>query len=211
MKLTGAGGQAVPHFMFDNSGTIASNTLPQLLMPRRTSTSHMIIMNLHPTLQMWLQIGSAIATATLTSGVVTSCTVTNAGFGFSLPPLIQFRGGGAGMWPGFLGANDPNSPSPSKPARAHCVMTGSAPNQSVASITIDDGGSGYLVAPYVMIQNDPKDAGGCADPSLNSGNGMLLGANGGSYYINGTCCPTEQMAIFCSTGLNARYLCKWMD
>lgn len=211
MKLVGSAGQGVPHFMFDSSGAIVSATAPQLILPRSFSRSHFVVANLSATLPMYLEIGSARAVATLTNGVVTGVTVTNPGFGFSLPPTIEFRGGGAGMFPGFLGSGDPNSPSPSKVATAHCVMSGAAPNQVVASVTVDYGGAGYLVAPYVLIQNAQNDANGCADPSSGGGSGLLLPAAGGSYVVNGTACTTDQMALFCSTGAGAKFTVKWMD
>jgi hypothetical protein len=211
MKLPGASGQSVPHFTYDASGTIASSTVPQLILPRSLSRSHFVVANLSPTLPMYLEMGSARAVATLTGGVVTSVAVTNAGFGFSRAPLISFRGGGAGMFPGFLGSNDPNSPSPSKPATAHCVMSGSAPNQIVASVTVDFGGSGYLVAPYVLILNDALDANGCADPSAGGFSGLPILQNGGNYYVNGTACGCDQMALYCPTGAGAKFTVKWMD
>jgi hypothetical protein len=211
VKLTGAAGQGAPHFMFDNSGAIVSGTAPQLILPRAFSRSMLVIANLSATLPMYLEIGSARGVATIANGVVTGVTVTNPGFGFSLPPTVQFRGGGNGMFPGFLGSGDPNSPSPSKPATAHCVMSGTAPNMTVASITVDFGGAGYLVAPYVLIQNAADDANGCADPSNGGGSGLILPANGGSYIVNGTACTTDQMALFCSTGAAAKFTVKWMD
>jgi hypothetical protein len=211
MKLVGAGGQAVNHFTYDASGAIASSTLPQLVLPRRYATSHLVVQNQSATLPMYLEFGSARATAAISNGVVTSITVTNAGFGFTYAPHIQIRGGGAGQYPGFLGCADPGSPSPSAPATAHCVMTGTAPNLSVASIVVDFGGSGYLAVPYVQILNDHKDPTGCADPSSGGGSGIQLAAAGGSYYLNGTVCPTDQIALFCSTGVGAKFTCKWTD
>jgi hypothetical protein len=211
MKLVGAAGQAANHFMFDNSGAIISSTVPQLILPRALSRTHFIIVNLSAALPMYLEIGSARAVATITNGQVTGVTVTNPGFGFSLPPVVQFRGGGAAGFPGFVGSGDPNSYPPTRLATAHCVMTGTAPNQSIASITVDYGGAGYLVAPYVLMLNNHHDPNGCADPSYGGGSGLLLPANGGSYYVNGTACPTDQMALFCSTGAGAKFTCKWMD
>lgn len=215
MKLVGAAGQAANHFLYDASGLIVSGTVPQLVLPRRLSCSHLIIANLHATLTMYIDFGSARATATISGGVVTACTVVNPGFGFSLAPSIEFRGGGADQFLNFLGSNDPNSPPPAKPAKAHCVMTGAAPNMSVASITVDYGGAGYLVAPYVRILNHNRDPNGCADPSALSASGFYgalpLPPLGGSYYLNGTVTTTDQLAIYCSTGANAPFSCKWAE
>lgn len=207
MKLIGSGGQALPHLTFDASGTILSATLPQLLLPRAFSRSSLQIYNLHATAAMFLEIGSARAVATLTAGKITSVTVTNAGFGFSIAPAITFRGGGANEYPGFFGSTDPASPAATHVGSAHCVMSGTAPNLKVASITVDDGGSGYLVPPYVEIRNRNVDPNGCADPS--AGTGVPIAA-GGSYVVNGTTCTTDQLALFCGT-LAAPFTCKWMD
>jgi hypothetical protein len=209
MKLVGAGGQSAPHFYYDASSTIASATAPQLILPRRNSCSHLMVQNIS-TAAMYLEFGSARAVATITNGQVSAVTVTNPGFGFSLAPTIQFRGGGANGFPGFIGSSEPLSPPPGDPAQAHCVMTGAAPNMSVQSIVIDNPGAGYLFPPYVQILNDPKDPNGCADPSQSAGVGILLGAAGGSYYLNGTACPTDALALFCAT-IGAAFTCKWMD
>jgi hypothetical protein len=209
MKLVGAGGQSAPHFYYDGGGTIASATAPQLVLPRRNSCSHLLVQNLSAAV-MYLEFGSARAVATITNGQVTAITVTNPGFGFSLPPTIQFRGGGAVSFPGFVGSSEPLSPPPAAPAQAHCVMTGAAPNMTVQSIVIDTPGAGYLRAPYLQILNDPRDPNGCADPSQSGGVGVLLGSAGGSYYLNGTVCPTDALALFCATA-GAAFTCKWMD
>ena len=91
---------------------------------------------------MWYTFGSARAYATLTNGVVTSVTVVNAGFGFTYAPLIEFLGGGNKLRNSTnLGLGQPGGQdAPSNTAQAHCVMTGSAPNMSVASIVVDNGG-----------------------------------------------------------------------
>ncbi len=210
MKLVGVNGQAVDHFMFDNSGLILSATSPQLILPRGFQRSQVLVQNIS-THVMYLEIGSARATATITGGVVTSVTVTNPGFNFSEAPGITFRGGGASMYPGFLGSSDPLSPSPNLPATGHCVMSGTAPNLSVASIVVDYGGANYLVAPYVLIRNHHRDPNGCADPSYNAGSGILLPASGGSYTgISASCQTTDQMALYCGT-LGSAFTVKWMD
>lgn len=211
MKLVGAGGQALEHFTYNASGTIGSGTAPQLVLPRRYATSHLVVQNQSATLPMWLEFGSAQAVATVSGGLVTAITVTNPGFGFTYAPRIQIRGGGANQFAGFLGATDPGSPSGAPVATAHCVMTGTAPNLSVASIVIDYAGRGYLVAPYVQILNDHRDPNGCADPSYGGGCGIQLAAAGGSYFLNGTVCPIDQIALFCSTGSGAKFTCKWTD
>ena len=159
---------------------------------------------------MYVGIGSATATATISGGVVTGCTVTNAGFGFSKPPVIRFFGGGNTAFnPTYIGSAAPSAMSPNNGAQAHCVMTGSAPNQTVSSIVVDFGGANYAIAPQVFIFNSDLDPNGCADPSLNSGNGIYLAAAGGSVFFNGTSCPTDSVSLFCGT-ISQPFTCKYM-
>ena len=201
--------------MFDLSGTITEGTVAQLILPESKSRSMLLVSNISA-VAMYLEIGSARATATISNGAVTSCTVTNAGFGFTFAPEIEFLGGGAYGQSGrygtnisqFVGVGQIGYPAPNSPAKAHCVMTGSAPNMSVASIAIDFGGLLYVAAPYVQITNRLADPNGCAIPSATSG--IYLGPGGGSYYVNGTTCPTDPLALYCATTSSA-FVLKWMD
>ena len=210
MMLVGAAGQIAQHNLYDASGTIASNTLPQLILPRARSRSFLFVQNLSSANTMYIQIGFALATATLSTGTVASVAVVNGGFGYSAAPHIEFLGGGASNWPSYLGATEPTTPPPNHPAKAHCVMTGSAPNMVISSIVVDDPGSGYLIAPYVMIRAAQTDPNGALDPSLSSGNGIPLLPLGGDYYLNGTVCPTDPVSIFCNNGAGQRFTCKFM-
>lgn len=208
MKLVGSGEQQLQHPFFDQSGTITTGGTPQLVLPVQPSRSMLMVMNLS-THDMYMEIGSAQATCTISAGVVNAVTVTNAGFNFSKPPIVRFYGGGTMSNSSYIGRGAPGAIAPSNYAQAHCVMTGSVPNQSVSSISIDNGGSGYVIAPYVFIQNSDLDPQGCADPSLNSGRGIWLTAAGGSYYVNGTACPTDSIALYSAT-TSSRFTCKFM-
>lgn len=193
MKLVGSSGQIVKHPMFDASGLITTGGTAQLILPELPQASMCVIQNISDT-DMYLEIGSARATATITSGVVTSVTVTNAGFGFTNPPLIRFLGGGdKSSNPSYLAAGQPGFESPRNPARAHAVLSGG----TVGSIIVDSGGANYVNAPSVFMHNAENDPFGCATPSATSG--ILLSAQGGTYYVNGTCQTTDAMAIFCAT------------
>lgn len=206
--LVGIRGQRITDHLFDASGTIATGGTAQLLLPVGLIRSSLAIENISDT-NMFLEFGAARATASLTSGAVSSCSVTNAGIGYSRPPLITFLGGGfdAGRTsPTYTIASSAEYPSPFAPAKAHCVMSGSAPNQTIGSIVIDDPGSGYLFPPYVLLTNDPLDPFGCAVPSATSG--LLLLANGGSYTPNGSVCTTDQVAIYCASSSKA-FACKY--
>jgi hypothetical protein len=193
MRLPGAAEQQnlVPYFRAD--GSITAGGTPQLILPRAAPRSSLIIQNVSDT-DMWFEFGGARATATLTSGKVTSITVTNGGFGFTYPPTIQFMGGGANGNGRFLGVGYPGQNSPSKPARAHCVLTSGV----VTSIVVDDGGSGYATAPYVQLLNDANDPFGCADPSSGSGSGILL-STGKSVYLGHTIVSTDALAVYCAS------------
>lgn len=209
-KLIGSSGQyAGSEYLYDASGTITTGGTAQLIFPKARSRSSLIIENISDT-DMYFEFGGARATASLTNGAVSSCSVSNAGFGFSKPPLIVFLGGAyqnpTQITPTFTIQGSADFISPSRPAKATCVMSGSAPNQTVSSITIDDPGSGYAYPPYVWLVNDQNDPFGCAAPSTTSG--MLLKANGGSYTPNQMICTTDQISVYCATTGKA-FTCKY--
>jgi hypothetical protein len=225
LKLVGAGSQQAYHPIFDASGTIASGSAPQLLLPHQLSRSLFMFTN-NSAAVMYMDFDGARATATLTSGAVSGTTITNAGFGYTKPPLVRFMGGGApqglpfsGAYPqgvstqvgpnnGFVGSSipDPSWPSPPNPATGVAVMTGSAPNLSVASITITNPGAYYLYAPFVWLINSDLDPSGAAIASATSGFAINPG---GSVTFNGTVCPTGAVSLFCATATSA-FTCKYM-
>jgi hypothetical protein len=218
MKLVGSAGQQALCPFYDASGTITTGGTPQLLLPVHKSRSHLLIMNISDT-AMYIEFGAARATATLTSGAITSFSVTNAGFGYTRPPIVHLLGGGNGGNSSFLGVGAPGYPSPGdagyaaarytdmsgqRPAQAHATLTGPL----VGALVIEDPGAGYVKAPMVYLENDPLDPFGAAIPSSTSG--LLVQANGGSYYVNGTVCPTDQVSIVCATTGKA-FTVKWCD
>lgn len=198
--------------LYDASGTITTGGTPQLVRPMVPSCSHFIIQNLSTSNVMYVEFGSARATATITSGAITSITVTNGGFGFTRPPIVRFAGGGNEGNSRFLGLNQPGGDSPNssltagRPAKAHAVLTTGV----VTSIVIDDPGAGYAIAPYVFLTNTTLDPYGCASPFFSSTvSGIYLGAAGGAYYVNGTVCPTDPISIYCSAS-SQPFTFKWM-
>lgn len=207
-KLIGSSGQYLgAEHLYDASGTITTGGTPQIVVPKAKSRSSLIIENISDT-NMYFEFGSARATATLSSGTVTSCTVTNAGFGFSRPPRVRFYGGQdvQQTMPTNALQGLPDYDAPSSSARAHCVMSGSAPNMIVASIVIDNPGANYAYPPFVFLLNDPLDPWGCASPSATSG--ILLLPSGGSYTPNGTICTTDQISVYCASTGKA-FTCKF--
>lgn len=202
--LPGITGQNLRIRLFDASGTITSGGTAQIVLPEAKMRSSLLIENISDT-DMFIEIGAARATAAITTGAVSSISVTNAGLGYSIAPTVKFVGG---AYPGSLTTaltlslpSDASWPSPQHVAKAHCVMTGSAPNMTISSIVIDDGGSGYQYPPYVELTNSLLDPWGAAVPSTTSG--ILLKSSGGSYTSNGTVCTTDQISIFCASSSKA--------
>jgi len=219
VQLVGSRNQNARDIAYSVSSSIGSATVAQLVLPEHRSRSSLIFSNLSAS-QMFVEIGAGEATCAISGGVVTSVTVVNGGFNFTKPPIVEFLGGGSGGNSTFIGCGQPGYDAPgtqspfgqgpgavgSKPATAIAVLSGS----SVASITVLDGGAGYVAAPFVLLRNDPNDPNGCADPALNSGGGIPVAAKT-SLIINGTDCPTSPVAVFCATsGSATRFSCKWM-
>jgi hypothetical protein len=213
MKLTSAGNQSVRHPMFCADGTITTGGTPQLVLARSQARSYLLIEN-KSTGNLLVEIGSARAHATLTSGAITSITVDNAGFGFTYPPVIRFDGGGNAGNSLYLGLNQPNGEAPNsmltagRIATAHAVMSGSAGNLSVASFTIDDPGAGYVIAPYCYVVNSGLDPFGVATPTATVG--ILLEPGGGAFCMEGTVCTTDAVSIYGATTGQA-FVTRWMD
>lgn len=217
MLLPNARGQQNVDQMFDASTTTTGAA--QLVVPIHKSRSHLVFCNLSTANNMYLEFGSARAMATLTSGAVTSCTITNGGFNFTKPPKVKFLGGGYGGNTASIACGQPGYPAPGdggyawgrdqsayREAKAHAVLTGGA----VTSIVIEDGGAGYGAAPFVFLENDALDPFGCASPFYSStASGLLVLAGGGSYYVNGTACPTDSIAVYCSAS-GQPFTFKWM-
>lgn len=173
-------------------GSIATGGTPQLILPRAAPRSSIIIQNTSTSDTITLEFGCARATATVTNGMVTAITVTNAGFGFTYAPSVHFLGGGNMSNGRDLGVGYPNQLAPSNYASAHCVMSGG----SISSIVIDNPGSGYDCAPYVQLLNDPNDNYGAAVPSTTSGFKLAPGA---SLYQAYNVVTTDAIAVYGAT------------
>lgn len=210
-QLVGMRNQIAKDRLFDASGSIVTGGTAQLVLPEAHIRSSLIIENTSSG-NLLLEFGSARANCALSGGAVSSVTVTNTGFGYSMPPNVHFYGGALGpkgnpqQAPTYSLQGLPEYNSPNSPAKAHCVMTGAAGSMTVSSIVIDSPGSGYAFPPFVFLTNNANDPYGCAVPSATIG--LLLIASGGSYTANGSVCTTDQVSIFgASTGQT--YLCKF--
>jgi len=224
MYLPNSGGQSGQHRSYRADGTIG-NTSPKLILPEGTSRAFLSVQNIG-TNPIYLEHGCARATATITNGAVTSIAVLNGGFGFTRPPIVQFKGGGSGSgnllapltasnwdgrgqidrWPQPSGTviSGTNTPTYNQAAQGVAVLTSGV----VTSITILSGGSGYTNPPEIVLTNDPNDPFGCADPSKNSGSGAYLFGSGGTYFLNGTFCHTDAIALYCPAG-SATYMVEY--
>ena len=206
--FAGFRGQRNKDVLYDASGTVAAGGTSQLVLPASISRSYVFIENLSSSATLYYEFGAAFATATITNGAVTAITVVNGGFGFTVPPLVQFLGGGSGG--GFLktSAGLPDYPPPGvaigngnsvvtgdRPALARAVLTGGV----ITSFIIDDPGQGYLNAPYVYITNHQSDPRGCADPFYGStARGMAL-LPFGSQTFETNYITTEPLAVYSAT------------
>ena len=182
-------------------GTITTGGTPQLVLPRAAPRSSILIQNTSASDTITIEFGCARARATVANGKVTAITVTNAGFGFTYPPIVRFLGGGNPLNGLDLGLGYPNQYAPSDFASAHCVLSGG----SISSIVIDDPGAGYACAPYVQLLNDPNDNYGCAAPSATSGFKLAAGA---SLYQAYNVVTTDAIAVYGATTGNS-WFCQY--
>jgi hypothetical protein len=191
MQLPNTGNQTGAANLFAVDSTITTGGTSQRILSRSISRSYLFIQNIS-TGPLFVEIGDARATATLTLGAVSSLTVTNGGFGYTRVPQVFLFGGGYA--------------TPAHPAAVHAVLAGGI----VTSFVIDDPGVAYGTAPGVFIVGDFLDPHGVADPYFSSSNsGFRLGPNGGNLEWNGTVCPTAPVSIWGATTGQA-FTLRWM-
>ena len=204
MQLNSVRGQTARDIMFSVTGTITSPT-KQLVLPEQLDRTSFIFQNLSSNV-MYLEIGAGEATATVSGGAVTGISGVNNGFNYTIPPKVKLMGGGRAMGnTTFVGCTSPGYSRPGDscgtfmqpygtPAEAHAVVSGG----SISSYVVENPGSGYVIAPWVCLENDTNDPNGVADPSTNSGSGIYVAAHG-TITFNGTVCPTSPIAVYCAT------------
>lgn len=221
MKLIGVRGQTGGDPIFASTVTIGSGGGSFLVLPNQVTRSFLEISTPTSAAVGYISMGAGEATATLTSGAVSSITVVDGGFNYTLPPVVQILGGGNGGNPTNIGATaDPFSDIPGKPvagtqpsaltpsgsqATAVATVSGGA----ITGITVTNGGSGYVIAPYVWITNNTNDPNGCANPFRGSAGTGRVVTSGNPLTYNGTDCPTSPVAVYCATS-GAVFLVKWM-
>lgn len=205
MKPQGYRSQMTSDFLYSADGTITAGGTSQLVVPRAKSRSYLFFQNLSSN-TMYVAIGGARATATVSGGVVTGFTIANGGFGYVKTPTVRCFGGGAsdGIADTNCGGSLPDWPSPSRPAQGLAVLSGGV----LTSITITDPGSGYLRAPYVLIESNPADSIGCEDPFYSStARGFQILPAGSLEFFNQ--CPTDAVAVY-GTTTGDRFTCRYM-
>lgn len=206
-KIPGFVGESGFLNTFDYSGSIATGGTPQLIVPRVLSRSYFCFENTSDT-DMRITYGPATVVPTITSGVLASVAVTNAGFGYTKKPLVRILGGGtwnpaipSGIAAG-LGAQAPTSQ-----AAATAVLS----SDTIGSITVDVPGSGYsntaVQRPYVWLEWDPQDPYGCKAPSATVG---FLIRPGGSMTWESSIICTEPFAVYGAT-TGKTFECKVMQ
>ncbi len=211
MQLLGVPNQQRRDILYDASSTLAGAGA-QLVLAESKSRSFLLIQNIS-THVMFVQIGACLAHATLTSGVVSSVTVDNGGFGFTYPPDVAFLGGGPLKPDGrtinttVVSATQPGYDAPSDVAIAHATLSGGTVN----AIVVEWGGSGYITPPYVLVTDSLRDPAGALTPSATSGIVLAVGSAGlaGSQLLfNGTSCPTGPVSIIGTSG--DAFTCRYM-
>lgn len=202
----GIRGQFRRDFLYSADGVIAAGPASSLVLPEAKARSFLYIQNVGQA-DLWFEFGGARATATLTAGVVTSITMTNKGFGYTLQPAAFAYGGGpVEKNLSSKGAGLPDWPAPSRVAILTPVIVGG----KIDSITINDGGAGYLAAPYISIQNNTHDGNGCADPFYNSVlSGINLPPSAPPLIFAAGMCPTDAVAVYGDTAA-AAFTCRYM-
>lgn len=206
MKLPGSGNQRAQHFLYSADITMTGSA--QLVLGQSQARSLLKLKNIGVN-GMWLEFGGARATATLTSGVITGISLTNVGFNYTKPPAVHFLGGGYAGNSSYLGLGQPNGASPNsmngligRPASAIAALSGAA----VGSFTIEDGGAGYVTAPYVQLINSDLDPNGCAVPSV--GVGWLL-SPGEALSFEASAVTTDAISVIGTSG--DVLTCRFMD
>lgn len=181
--------------LYNLSGSSSVTNGEQLLVPfHKNGRSYFEFQNTSDT-AMRLGIGGATATAALTNGVVTSISVVNGGWNYTYPPLVRLLGGLAqteGVPQCLGGGLFGQTPVGQSMAVATAVLTG----DNVSSITVNSGGSGYTAAPFVYLENDPRDPFGCFLPSATEG---VLINPGGSRVLENNFIDTSQISLYCGS------------
>lgn len=180
----------------DFSGTIAAGGTAQLILPQQPGRSWLSITNVDATDVLYIGVGPAKATATVTAGAISAITVNNVGVGYTVAPQVRILGGIInGDYKTSPGStNSAGVPLPGQVATAVATIAGGV----VTGITVTNPGSGYLVAPLIYLENPwPQLGGGAYAPSTNNGIGIPVNT---TYQFTGSLwVPGSAVAIIGAT------------
>jgi hypothetical protein len=183
MQLQGSRNQQNIDDALDFSTTI-TGAPAQIVVPQQLTRSYLFFHNPGPN-PMTLDFGHATATAALTGSAVTSVTGVNNGVGYLVIPQVQVLGG---LRVGDL-VNNPGTVG----GRIATVTVNSLSSGAINGYTVNDGGTGYVVAPTIILVNPaPNLGGGCRVPTALNG---IVVVSKGSFVMENTFCTTGAIAV----------------
>jgi len=184
----GIRGQTQNDDYIDFSGTITSGGTAQIVLPQQIRRLSLYFQNLSTDV-MYVGFGPPRPVATLSGSTVNAISVSgNAGFGFKVIPQVVIQGG--------IVDGDYQT-SPANPATAH--VNGLSGSGGITGITVDNPGSGYVVAPLVRLVNPmPTLGGGAFLPS--TGVGIYVAPSGGFFSMGGSLLiPVSALGVVAAT------------
>lgn len=216
----GIRGQTQRDVVYASTVTVGSGGGHYLVWPEHRMRSFLEISTTSASGVGYISIGAGEATATISGGVVTSVTVVDGGFNYTIVPTVAFLGGGNEGNTTFLGCGAPGYEAPGSnagyqpaanpgpygtQAYGHAVISGGV----ITSIVVDWGGAGYACAPFVQILNNTNDPNGVADPFRGSVATGRVVTSGNPLIYNMGSVPTSPVALYCATS-GAVFLAKYM-
>lgn len=182
MQPSGTRNQQNNDELLDFSAAIAGAPA-QILLPQHLTRSYVFIHNpgANP---MTLDFGAATATAALTGSTIASVTGVNNGIGYLIVPQVTLLGG---LRVGDLVNN------PGTVGGRIATVTAVIGSGAITSYVVNDPGTGYIVAPTVMLTNSaPNLGGGCRVPTALNG---IVVASKGSFVMENNFVTTGAIAV----------------
>lgn len=183
MHLQGTRNQQNIDDALDFSTTI-TGAAAQIVVPQQLTRSYLFFHNpgANP---MTLDFGPATATAALTGSTIASVTGVNNGVGYLVIPQVTLLGG---LRVGDL-VNNPGTVG----GRIATVTVNALSSGAINGYTVNDPGTGYIVAPTVVLSNSaPNLGGGSRVPTALNGIVIL---SKGSFVMENTFCTTGAIAV----------------
>lgn len=205
-QFQGIRGQYVKDELYVADGLITLGGTSQLILPRMNARSYLLLQN-KSNASMYFEIGGARATVSLSGGALNTFTITNGGFGYVQAPKVRLLGGGppGGNAGANFGAGQPTWDAPSNVGTAVATIAGGI----VTAIAVENPGSGYLRAPYVLLESTDADGYGCANPFFGSATSGILLNSGDPPLIFAAQCPVGAVSVYCPD-TDAPFACRYM-